>query len=180
MGHLSKNDFEKILASVKQLPTVYIETGCNRGDQLIVAADVQQFSHLYGIELDGRYAEEARKRVGRSVVHTGDTSVLLPKLLATLKQPVFLLLDAHYCKLEPPIAKSRFPLWDELQLIRDRPYADIVVVDDVHTFGKARDDLRYGTEPEWETVTGVTISAFLGAAGTEIGDGYVVRRPGRP
>ena len=178
MGHLNVADFSSILSRVKLVPAVYIETGCNRGDQLVVAAQMG-FARMTGIELDERYAAEAAQRVKTASVRVGDTSALLPAILTAINEPVFIILDAHYCKLDPPIAKSRFPLWDELKLLRARSYADIIVVDDVHTFGKARDDLRYASEPEWETVTGTSISAFLGAPGETIGDGYVVWRTAR-
>lgn len=180
MGHLNAAAMSSILQRAKSgaSPSVYIETGCNRGDQLIVAAKMR-FKAVIGVELDARYAAEAARRVPDATVHEGDTSKILPVVLSAVNEPVFIVLDAHYCKLDPPIEKSRFPLWDELALLRARPYADIVVVDDVHTFGKVRDDLRYASDPEWETVTGVSISAFLGAPGEEIGDGYVVWRTAR-
>ena len=155
-----------------------IRQQCNRGDQLVVAAQMG-FSRMIGIELDARYAMEAARRVPKAAIWTGDTNELLPSLLASIHEAVFIVLDAHYCKLDPPIAKSRFPLWGELGLLRTRPYADIVVVDDVHTFGKVRDDLRYASDPEWETVTETSISLFLGAPGETIGDGYVVWRTAR-
>lgn len=179
MGHLNIPMFSAILMRAKPAPAIYIETGCNRGDQLAIAAQMG-FGLMIGIELDARYAAEAARRIPQAVVKTGDTAELLPSVLVSIHEPVFIILDAHYCKLDPPIAKSRFPLWDELAMLRDRPYADIIVVDDVHTFGKARDDLRYASEPEWETVTGASISSFLGAPGEEIGDGYVVFRTARP
>jgi len=180
VGHLNVSDLAFVLARAKIAPQVYIETGCNRGDQLIVAAEVKQFRRVVGIELDGQYAAMATSRVARAEVKHGDTSVLLPELMESISEPVFIVLDAHYCALNPPIQKSPFPLWDELSIFRERAkrYADIVVVDDVHTFGKAREDLRFGKQPEWETVTAASISAYLGAPGYEIGDGYVVHLPG--
>lgn len=175
MGHLTKEHFDAILRRAQERPYVYIETGCNRGDQLVIAAPL--FREVFGIELDERYALEAVNRVPSAEIIVRDTREVLPVLLNKLSnEPVFIVLDAHYCALNPPIQKSPFPLWDELILLRARKQPDIIVIDDVHTFGKVRNDLRYGAAPEWEGVTAAALSSFLSAPGEVIGDGYVVWR----
>lgn len=182
MGHLTHDDFERILSSCADPPLVYIETGCNSGDQLLIAA--AHFRVCVGIELDQAHHAIAVRRARRAApadrvidVLQGDTVHVLPRLLECYADlPVFFMLDAHFCVLDPPVAKSPFPLWTELAMLRARTQRDVIVVDDVHTFGARRDDLRFGSDPEWETVTEASISAFLGAPGTVIGDGYVVHR----
>lgn len=152
-----------------------VETGLMHGEQLELCA--QFFKHTVGIELDKGLADSVRARVPKAHVLQGDSRVELPALARTIDHPVFWMLDAHYCTVPGhPIAKSKFPLWDELIAIRARPYKDIVVVDDVHTFGKKRDRLRFGDALEWEGVTMESISSFLGCPlGEVINDGYVVR-----
>lgn len=178
MGHLDTRQIEWVLRRAKGArPKVYVETGCNAGKQLAAAAPA--FTRAIGVELDPGFAAKARAHVPAALVLTEDTRTALPRLCAQLQEPVFFYLDAHFCRTDPPIAKSPFPLWDELILMRQRRFADIVVVDDVHTFGKARDDLRYGDAPEWEGVTGAAISSFLGAPGIEAGDGWIVWMPDR-
>lgn len=177
MGHITAKMFE----ALRPLPRFYVETGCNVGNQLAVAAPF--FEQCFGIELEERFAKEAKRRfegVKNVAVWQGDTKEHLPVFVGR-NASHFFLLDAHYTKFDPPIPKSPFPLWDELCLLRRRParHADVIVVDDVHTFGKRRDDLRYGDAPEWEGVTCDVLSSFFGVSGEVVGDGYVIRRKGR-
>jgi hypothetical protein len=144
---------------------VYIETGLHTGRRIALCAPYFQAAH--GIELSDHWfgvSTERTKGMDHVVLHKGDTRDLLPRVLAMFPHtPCFIHLDAHYCETDPPIPKSEFPLWDELALIRDRSVRDIVSVDDVHTFGKARDDLRYSDDAvEWEGVTQDSILEFFG------------------
>jgi hypothetical protein len=141
-----------------------------------VALATSRFARVIGIERDQRFAAATAAAAPSAHVICGDTREELPKLAAELTEPVFFYLDAHFCKTDPPITSSPFPLWDELIVLRARPYADIVLVDDLHTFGKVRRDLRYQGAPDWEGVTSASISSFLGAEGFAVGDGFVVCR----
>jgi hypothetical protein len=156
MGRLTESEIKNISKGYK----VAVETGLWKGEQLEVIAKC--FDKTYGIELDAHYAEVARKRVPSAIVYCGDTAKLLPFVSKEMKEPSVFFLDAHYCKLDPPIAKSKFPLWEELKTISNRNLPDIVVVDDVHTFGKKRDDLLFQEgEKEWEYVTPENILEYL-------------------
>jgi hypothetical protein len=181
MGHLTSAMFEEILSQASVRPRVYIETGCNVGDQLCVAR--KHFDKCYGIELHTPFYHTCRARFEEDVVVVlnSDTRVMLPRLLnhSMFQQPVFFLLDAHYTRFDPPIPKGEFPLWDELCMLRPRKWADIIVVDDVHTFGKKRDDLRFGDAPEWEGITCDVLASFFGQRGKVVGDGYVIHRKAR-
>jgi len=143
---------------------VFIETGTGTGAQTEIAA--KHFETVETIELDQGMWQVAQKKIGglqnvRS--HRGSTTTFLPFLLRDVYSdvPVFAYLDAHYCLMKPAIQKSPFPLWKELELFKERKHNDIVVVDDMHTFGKVREDLRY--EPgcvEWEEVTTENLLKF--------------------
>ena len=177
MGRISKEAVQKILSQCKRPPQIYVETGLYNGAQIKIAADTKRFKKIIGIELDPRFAAACQRLVPTATIHCGDTRSLLPPLARKLKEPVFWYLDAHYCATDPPIAKSAFPLWDELVSLRTRPPGDVIVIDDVHCFGKPRPDLLFRKSvPEWEGVTRTSIASFLGAAGEVIGDGYVVWR----
>jgi len=144
---------------------VYIETGLHTGRRIALCAP--HFDAAHGIELDDHWfsVSAARtKEMDNVVLHKGDTRELLPEVLASFPDTsCFIHLDAHFCQTDPPIRKSEFPLWDELALIRDRNVRDIVSVDDVHTFGKVRDELKYADDAvEWEGVTTRSILEFLG------------------
>jgi hypothetical protein len=171
MGRLTKEEIKKIAPNHK----VAVETGLWKGEQLEVIAKC--FDKTFGIELDAHYAEVSRKRVPSATVYCGDTAKLLPIVSQEMKEPSVFFLDAHYCKLEPPIAKSEFPLWDELKTINARNLPDIVIVDDVHTFGNRRDDLLFKEgDKEWEHVTpGNILEYFPQAKRSEIyKDSFIV------
>lgn len=146
----------------------YVETGLWEGEQLYIASSV--FGLVIGIELDEHYANLAQERVPSATVLLGKSEDVLLEVSANHPEPVCFYLDAHYCRLDPPIAFSEFPLWKELAIIRGRYQSDIVVVDDVHTFGKKRDDIK---TPEWAGVTAESIEKFFGKPGEVIKDCYV-------
>jgi len=162
-------------------PPVYIETGVWEGTMTMRAADV--FETVIGIELDWRNVKVARARLEHfgervKILHGSSTEILPGVLEQYADVPVFFYLDAHFCKLPVPIEKSPFPLWDELQIIRKRQMPDVVAVDDVHTFGKNRDDLRFADgAKEWESVKPRAIRRALGRRrvldSDVIGDAFV-------
>jgi len=165
MGRLFDEDIMMILARHQYAdPKVYIETGTWMGTQLLISA--RHFEAVVGIELDEHWHEVSTQNTDQlnnvHVIH-GDTQTELPKLLNIMPKSVFVVLDAHFFISNPPLAKSEFPLWKELQVLKDRNYADIISVDDVHTFGVNREDLRFEQGAvEWESVTEDSILEFMG------------------
>lgn len=183
MGTLLPNHWSLILEQADPVPSVYVETGLWKGNQLAIAAKL--FAECHGIELAPHWAEHNRSRFADDthvLIHEGDSAVVLPRVLDTIDDAAVILLDAHFCKTDPPVAKSKFPLWAELDRISARATPDIVIVDDVHTFARRREDLRYQRgDVEWEAVTPAEIVDRLGrvAAHRKVGDSYVVwRQPG--
>jgi len=99
---------------------------------LIICANC--FDIVNGIEMNAYYAKVSRNKTDKLnnvVVHHGDTHEVLPYMLSKYNEPVFVLLDAHYCEVDPPLKKSKFPLWEELGYLKNRPHPDIISVDDV-------------------------------------------------
>jgi len=157
MGRINKNNFSKI---VNEFPNyekvkIFIETGLWDGTQNKLATDSGVFDIIYGIELSPHWASVTQKLCPASIIINGDTTYELPKLLDKHKNdPLFIYLDAHFCHTNPPIPKSEFPLWNELKNVNNRNQFDIVCIDDVHNFGKKRDDLKKDLSvKEWELVT---------------------------
>ena len=137
---------------------IFIETGTWEGIQNKIATDSNKFDIIYGIELDNHWYEITKELNPKSIIIHGDTVIELPKILEKhSNEPLFIYLDAHYCVTNPPIAKSEFPLWKELQLIKDRGMSDIVAIDDVKNFGVDRDGYN-----EWETITIENINNLFG------------------
>lgn len=177
MGYLSKEDITEIVGDRKIRKAV--ETGLWKGKQLKTIAEC--FDFAFGVELDDHYfsvCEKKFKGIANIGLFHGDSRVHLKKILSHTKEPMAIFLDSHYCHLEPPIKKSVFPLWDELEMLSKRNYSDIVIVDDVHTFGRERKDLRYTNESvEWESVTSKEImNYFPGCKSEIIKDSFVIWR----
>jgi len=166
MGRIALDELDELLGIClpSLRPQTYIETGAHKGDRLL---EVQsRFEAVVGVELDFVYAAHAKARV-RYFPHVrvlfGDSREILPKLLRLQRgAPVFVHLDAHYCEADPPLEnRGTFPLWSELQAVSSYPGAVVLSVDDVHTFGRPRPELRAGDGAEWEAVTAAAIRSFF-------------------
>jgi hypothetical protein len=193
MGRLRKEHFQKLLSRHKDFrPGLYIETGLYKGEGLIEAAPF--FDQVHGIELKGHWytqAEKAVKRMPHVKLHLGDSRELLARLLASMPdEDAFIYHDAHYCRRRErgrkvpalPREQATFPLWHELEAVRERETKDIVVVDDVHAFGRNRPDLKQDVGYEgWETVTFETLDDFFSGQlvdSMSLSDTYVIFRDG--
>lgn len=121
--------------------------------------------------------------------HLGDSADWVQRLATAYSdQAVLWYLDAHWFAPShgaagawglPVADTSPFPLWSELDAIVSRNQPDVVIVDDVHAFG--RHDLQGGGR--WDTVTRDLLDARLGARLREseiIGDQYVAFLTGAP
>jgi hypothetical protein len=146
-------------------PTILIETGTLKAQNVVRLAP--WFQRAYSIELSPDLWRAAREKYGLDTEGgiyflLGDSAELLPELLKRIRKPVVLYLDAHYCA-DDQVAASEFPLWAELEAIRRHSYADLVIVDDVHNFGKKRPDLAvHESGRAWEHVTRESVLEALG------------------
>lgn len=135
-------------------PRAFVETGTLRAETARFAR--QLYEVVETIELSEPLYREALRRYGGNGIrfHCGDSAALLPQVLAAYQEPLCIYLDAHWFP-RPEVAHG-FPLWQELDAIRGRPYPDIVVVDDVHSFGTVN------PTSEWLGVTLETLGERLG------------------
>jgi predicted O-methyltransferase YrrM len=124
-------------------PNVFVETGTFHGKTARWAAE--RFQVVHTVELSPelyRAAAEALTPLGVRC-HQGDTREHLPRLAKEIDEPVFWFLDAHWLDREHAAGKgTQLPLHDELTALAERPYADVIVVDDVASFG--REDYQPG------------------------------------
>lgn len=172
MGRITTDQIDELLGICLPAlrPWTYLETGAHRGERLLEVRS--RFESLVGVELDPAYAAEAKRAVwkddeegdpfapqGTVFIIPGDSRKVLPELLAELGgEPVFVHLDAHRCKADPPVqVGGGFPLWEELDAVARYPGGVILSVDDVHTFGRERPELRETEGPEWEAVSSQSI-----------------------
>lgn len=156
---------------------VAIETGIFRGQSALDLAGL--FREWHAIEIEPGYIELSRRRwaeAGVSNVSTypGDTRDLLPLLLAKIKEPAVIMLDAHYsavkrpCFYGEPAMQHRqgadFPLYAELQALAERPYADLILIDDWALAGREAPRVRAPGDrsEQWESLTPEKVCTRLG------------------
>jgi len=168
------------LLNQESAPKVFFGTGTKEGvTTAIVAAKAKFVTQIYTVELsEALYRKASGKEFKNkdkvTFIH-GDSRDVTPKYTRSIREPVFWYLDAHYCiTKDREAAPNSFPLWGELEAVRDRGIAgDMVWIDDTHTFGKARPDLQ---QP-WEDVTDKSILKFMGRSVRKsemIGKGFVL------
>jgi hypothetical protein len=109
-----------------------VETGTYLGD--MVYANRNVFDRIFSIELDKSLYERALHRFSRfahiTILH-GDSSVVLPELLDTIRAPCLFWLDAHYSAGITSKAGAETPIIEELQLILKRGVVeDVILIDD--------------------------------------------------
>lgn len=154
---LSVHDMESILAEAEGIWDTLIETGTYRAENTLLMATL--FYEVHSIELSDQLFEEALEKCADNCnifLYHGNSVDVLPTL--NMNQPLVYFLDAHACKTKPMVTAHTFPLWEELDFICSRPHQDIIIVDDVHTFGEH--DTR-SQEPRWAEVTFGSITDYV-------------------
>lgn len=142
----SAGDLDLIRQRFGPGPGVFVESGTFHGKTTRWA--LQRFSVVHTIELsDALYAEAVRDLAPLGAVcHHGDTVDVLPELARTIAEPAVWFLDAHWLNRPDAAGKDTpLPLDAELVALAARPHADIVIVDDVASFGK--DEYQPGWGP---------------------------------
>jgi len=116
---------------------VLVETGTCLGEMARKCS--KHFKQIWTIELSERLAAEAARRLAtrRNVrVLCGESSGLLPQILAAIREPVVFWLDAHYSGGVTAKGASECPLERELQIIAEHACHDhVILIDDVRLMG---------------------------------------------
>ena len=69
-------------------------------------------------------------------MYLGDSKKILPELLSNINEPVTLYLDAHYSGGTTAFGDEEVPLLFELEILKNRNYDDIIIIDDCRLLGK--------------------------------------------
>ena len=85
----------------------------------------------------------------------GDSKKILPEILQHINEPVTIYLDAHYSGDNTAYGDEETPLIHELQILKDRIYDEIVIIDDCRLLGQK------GTGFDWSDVTEIKIRHLL-------------------
>jgi len=130
-----------------EVPSVFIETGAYRGDNIAEVLQSPEFREVHSIELSEKWkshCEERFQNENRVHLHLGDSAEVLERFLPTLDQnvPILIYLDAHYSGGETAgedIDKG-CPVLRELDILKKHRkdcVGDVYVVDDIRLMGKA-------------------------------------------
>lgn len=129
---------EEFYMRSKTMPTrQYIETGTYLGDG--VKGVLGHYETIHSIELSEKwfnYNVEQFKNNQQVKIHHGDSKKVLPELLSNINEPVTIFLDAHYSGMYTEFGEEETPLLKELDILRKRPYDDIIIVDDCRLLGR--------------------------------------------
>lgn len=115
---------------------VLIETGTYRGDMVYACRNA--FRQIHSIEVDRALFVRARERFAhlRHVyVHCGDSSCVLPALLAAISERCLFWLDGHYSGEGTGQGRCPTPIVDELESILNHAVdGHVVLIDDARLF----------------------------------------------
>lgn len=149
---------------------VVVETGTYLCKRTLMFS--QLFDKVYSIELsEDLYlrACETCKDIDNITLLHGDSENLLPVLCASIDESTTFYLDAHWFVDAQPVAKENpMPLLKELDAIKERKYADLIIVDDVHSYGRKLTDWGVPTKdlPEglvvWEKINNSFLLDYVG------------------
>jgi len=70
-------------------------------------------------------------------MYFGDSKKILPDLLNTINEPVTIFLDAHYSGGTTAFGEEEAPLLHELEILKNRKYNDIIIIDDCRLLGQS-------------------------------------------
>jgi len=122
----------------------FVETGSYRGftiDNLIDEYDV-----IHSIELSSKWYGYCLKKFsnhGHVHLYEGDSRSILPMVLENINEPAVIFLDAHYSGGTTARLEKDTPLLEELDIVGQRLYPDIVIIDDISFLGQ-----KGGNEPD--------------------------------
>lgn len=153
----------------QQKTNIYIETGSYMGNG--IKEVLPHYKKIHSIELSKKwfnYNLEQFKNNHNVKIHLGDSKNILPKLLAEIDEPVTAYLDAHYSGKFTSFGEEETPLLFELEILKNRIYDDIIIVDDCRLLGKSgicgrnTNDLIYPRMSfDWSNITIESIYSLL-------------------
>jgi hypothetical protein len=115
----------------------YIETGTYLGDG--IRNVLNNYENIHSIELADKwyqYNVEQFKTYKNVKMYHGDSKKILPELLNNINEPITIFLDAHYSGGTTAFGEEEVPLLFELEILKNRKYDDIIIIDDCRLLGK--------------------------------------------
>ena len=114
----------------------YIETGTYLGDG--IKCVLNNYKYIHSIELSEKwynYNIIQFKNNNNVKMYLGDSKKILPELLKNINEPITIYLDAHYSGGTTAFGEEEVPLLFELEILKNRKYDDIIIIDDCRLLG---------------------------------------------
>lgn len=150
----------------------FIETGTYLGEG--IKRILPNYEYIHSIELSEKwynYNKEQFKMNDNVKLYLGDSKKVLPELLNTINEPVTIYLDAHYSGTPTACGEEETPLLYELEILKNRQYDDIIIIDDTRMIGKkgtcgfTEESLNYSIYPlmnfDWTDITDKKIHELM-------------------
>ena len=139
---------------------IYIETGTYLGNG--IKRVLNDYDEIHSIELSEKWYNHNVEQFKNNInvkMHLGDSKKILPELLKIINEPVTIYLDAHYSGVYTAHGEEESPLLHELEILKNRDYDDIIIIDDCRCLGKKdvggreNDPIYPTTEYDWTDIT---------------------------
>lgn len=147
----NKSWFSKKLLEMSIIkPKIFVETGTYLGNGILQV--LNDFREIHSIDIKEQFINEASQKfnnIHKVKLHCGDSSEVLQRLRNNIYEPAIFFLDAHYSGGETSFGiegDNGCPLLRELQVLSQRPYDDIIIIDDMRLMGKKLISGIEGTE----------------------------------
>ena len=115
----------------------YIETGTYLGDG--IKCILNNYENIHSIELSEKWYKYNVNQFNQNnnvKMYLGDSKKVLPILLESIHEPITIYLDAHYSGGTTAFGDEEVPLLFELEILKQRKYDDIIIIDDCRLLGK--------------------------------------------
>jgi len=129
------SDFYELTKTTKT--SHYIETGTYLGHGIFQV--LNNYQNIHSIELSEKWYNYNIKQFENNSnvkMYLGDSKKILPDLLNNINEPVTIYLDAHYSGGPTSFGDEETPLLFELEILKNRNYDDIIIIDDCRLLGK--------------------------------------------
>ena len=115
----------------------YIETGAYLGHGILSVLNT--YDNIHSIELADKWYHYNIEQFKNNInvhMYLGDSKKILPELLNNINEPITIYLDAHYSGGTTAFGDEETPLLLELEILKNRKYNDIIIIDDCRLLGK--------------------------------------------
>lgn len=147
----------------------YIETGTYLGHG--IKNVLNNYDSIHSIELSDNWYNfnvEKLKNCSNVKMYLGDSKKILPEILKNINEPMTIFLDAHYSGGRTSFGDEEVPLLFELEILKNRTYNDIIIINDCRLLGKSGqleispwDPIYHTMNYDWTDITENKIKSLM-------------------